>query len=153
MDCTRIRTMGRYQRSVPTRVSWGWFLRDRNPYQYRRVRILFRYRIYSCLFYSIYRDGTNEDHDTLIKLYRSVLALVPNFKKTIEGFGDDFESITELINLVRWALASVFLLTRRIDGSGIPECTTTRYIQDEGRHSGFFYPPLARPSRLTDPQR
>jgi hypothetical protein len=42
-----------------------------------------------------------DEQTAYIKLYRSVLAQVPNFKKTLEEFEDDYESITELIALVR----------------------------------------------------
>ena len=42
-----------------------------------------------------------KQRDANIRLYRGVLSQVPNFKKTIEEFGDDFESIMELIGVVR----------------------------------------------------
>jgi hypothetical protein len=64
------------------------------------------FRTYIVDFLRIYRDTSDKLHDTYIKLYRSTLALVPNFKKSLEDFGDDFESIMDLINLVSYILVS-----------------------------------------------
>lgn len=89
-----------------------------------------------------YRDNDDEQpdelRDTHLKLYRGVLSLVPNFKKTIEGFGDNYESIMELIDLVRRIPIPPFLLRAAIDGERIQERTTTRHVQDEGRHTRVF---------------
>ena len=41
-----------------------------------------------------------EQKEANLKLYRGVLTQVPNFKKSIEEFGDDFESIMDLIGMV-----------------------------------------------------
>jgi hypothetical protein len=46
------------------------------------------------------REHVGEQKDTYLKLYHGVLSQVPNFKKTIEEFGDDFESIMDLIGMV-----------------------------------------------------
>jgi hypothetical protein len=47
------------------------------------------------------REHVDEQKDAYLKLYHGVISQVPNFKKTIEEFGDDFESIMDLIGLVR----------------------------------------------------
>jgi hypothetical protein len=47
------------------------------------------------------REHVDEQKDVYLKLYHGVLSQVPNFKKTIEEFGDDFESIMDIIGLVR----------------------------------------------------
>lgn len=52
------------------------------------------------------RDADNSNKHAYIQLYCSVLAQVPNFKNTIEDFGDDFESIMSLISLV-WSRFSL----------------------------------------------
>lgn len=70
-----------------------------------------------------YRDGIDiqhDGHDACLKLYRGVLALVPNFRKTLEEFGDDFQSIMDLITVVRRIAITLFLLRAPIDGQGIP---------------------------------
>lgn len=46
------------------------------------------------------REHIEKQKDAYLKLYRGVLSQVPNFKKTIEEFGDDFESIMDLIGVV-----------------------------------------------------
>ena len=47
------------------------------------------------------REHVDERKDVYLKLYHSVILQVPNFKKAIEEFEDDFESIMDLISLVR----------------------------------------------------
>jgi len=49
-------------------------------------------------------DETDEQIETSIKLYRSVLALVPNFEDSLKTLDADYMSITELIKLVRCLL-------------------------------------------------
>jgi hypothetical protein len=49
-------------------------------------------------------DEIDEQNDIYIKFYRSTLALAPNFIKSIEALDDDFESIMDLISLVRCVL-------------------------------------------------
>jgi hypothetical protein len=46
------------------------------------------------------RENDEKQKEAYLKLYRGVLAQVPNFKKTLEEFGDDFESIMDLIGVV-----------------------------------------------------
>ena len=46
------------------------------------------------------RDHIEKQKDANLKLYRGVLSQVPNFKKTIEEFGNDFESTMDLIGVV-----------------------------------------------------
>ncbi|KAH9984331.1 hypothetical protein BJV77DRAFT_966229 [Russula vinacea] len=46
------------------------------------------------------RDADDTTNRAYIHLYHAVLAQVPNFKKTIDKFGDNFESIMSLINLM-----------------------------------------------------
>ena len=50
--------------------------------------------------YKTKREHIEEQKDANLKLYRGVLSQVPNFKKSIEEFGDDFESIMDLIGVV-----------------------------------------------------
>jgi hypothetical protein len=47
------------------------------------------------------REHADERKVAYLKLYHGIILQVPNFKKTIEEFEDDFESIMDLINLVR----------------------------------------------------
>ena len=60
------------------------------------------YYVFMHIFTSYYttRNMKEEEWNTYIKFYCSVLAQVPNFKKTLEDFGDDYELIMELITLV-----------------------------------------------------
>ena len=46
------------------------------------------------------RENNEKQNEAYLKLYHGVLSQVPNFKKTLEEFGDDFESIMDLIGLV-----------------------------------------------------
>ena len=46
------------------------------------------------------REHADEQKDAYLTLYCGVLSQVPNFKKMIEEFGDDFESIMDLIGMV-----------------------------------------------------
>lgn len=72
----------------------------------------------------LYRDGTEGErdgqHETYLKLYRGIAALVPNFKKTIKDLGSDYQSIMNLIDLVRWIPITLFLLRVSIVGQGVP---------------------------------
>ena len=63
---------------------------------------------YTFIFIRIRDNVDDEDKDAYIKLYRSVLSLVPNFKKTIEEFGEDYGSVMDLINLVRYIFVPNF---------------------------------------------
>jgi hypothetical protein len=45
-------------------------------------------------------QGSDEKKADYIWLYRTVLALIPNFKKTLEEFDDDFEPVMDLVVLV-----------------------------------------------------
>jgi hypothetical protein len=45
-------------------------------------------------------QGSDEKKADYIRLYRTVLALILNFKKTLEEFDDDFESVMDLVVLV-----------------------------------------------------
>lgn len=68
------------------------------------------YYIFMHIFTSYYatRNMKEEERNTYIKFYRSVLAQVLNFKKTLEDFRDDYESIMELITLVQHPLSFRF---------------------------------------------
>jgi len=46
------------------------------------------------------KENILTDKIRYLKLYRGVLSQVPNFKKMIEEFGDNFESIMDLIGVV-----------------------------------------------------
>ena len=55
---------------------------------------------YMCATYNN-REHVDERKDAYLKLYHGIILQVPNFKKAIEEFEDDFESIMDLISLVR----------------------------------------------------
>jgi len=101
-----------------------------------------------------YRDGINEQHSRQcnihLKLYQSILSLVPNFKKTIKEFGDNFGSIMDLISLVRQVSGAIFLLRAMIDREGILKYAAARHIQVEGRYTGIFYISSICHSRATN---
>lgn len=58
--------------------------------------------LYACICAYFYRNSIKDEKDTYLAIYQSILSLVPNFKKTIEDFGDDFEVVMELITLVSY---------------------------------------------------
>ena len=102
-----------------------------------------------------YRDGIEEqddEDDTHLKLYRGILSLVPYFTATIKEFGNDFGSITELIDLVRRIPIPFFLLRTQIDGEGIPGLATTRHTQDEAKHTRVFCLQFTSHSGVTNPK-
>ena len=50
--------------------------------------------------YASEREHIEKQKDAYLKLFCGVLSQVPNFKKMIEEFGDNFESIMDLIGVV-----------------------------------------------------
>ena len=73
------------------------------------------------------REHTEKQKDAYLKIYRGVLSQVPNFKKTIEEFGDDFESIMELIGVVSSFLIIFLFWLFPLDGKRVTERTPTRH--------------------------
>ena len=63
-------------------------------------------------------EGSDENKDAYVSLYRAVLSQVPNFKKTLEEFGDDFESIMDLILLVSATLLFSWRLMTSVRWTG-----------------------------------
>src|SRR5262245_17235283 len=94
---------------------------------------------YMYIFMSISRDEADQDIANHLQLYRSVLALVPNFKKSLEEFGDDFESIMELISLVSRVFMSSAFRRLALDGTRVTKCPPARYEQDEGVYSRLLH--------------
>jgi hypothetical protein len=73
------------------------------------------------------REEKENQKDAYIKLYRGVLAQVPNFKKTLEEFGDDFESIMDLIGVVSLIFFKLFILTISFRWIGNLKTRAARY--------------------------
>jgi hypothetical protein len=59
-----------------------------------------KYFLFFWLHVSTVKCSSDEDKCAYIKLYRSILSQVPNFKKTLESFGEDYESVMDLIKMV-----------------------------------------------------
>ena len=112
MDFTCIWTMGWCQWSFLSQVGQGWILWHRKYHWHRWVKIWFDSYYIDTFAIMFYRDGIDEQDDgddTHLKLYRGILSLVPYFMAMIKEFGNDFGSITELIDLVRRIPITFFL--------------------------------------------
>ena len=85
--------------------------------------------MYKYIFINYYnkREHTKEQKEANLKLYRGILSQVSNFKKSIEEFGDDFESIMDLIGVVssNGTIRSFWLFP--LDGKGISKRTAARH--------------------------
>jgi hypothetical protein len=85
-------------------------------------------------------EDIERQKEMILQLYRGILSQVPNFKKTIEEFGSDFESIMDLIGVVSSNYTMLWFSFFPLDGQGVPKRTPARYEQTEGRPTRILCP-------------